>query len=202
MITTRAPDNVTCWLVGREDHPQIGLPGLRVESRYEDGWRLRHVPTGATMTVTGDQHGRLRGPQVHSSYYPHLWMIDMPVTDEEHTTLKALPDLSADAEALLAALTVRLCTHDPDGNWDIAMWYYDPTERRPARGHTHQRRLSVEDNQCTLHWDSNPHPEDLYAVLTHPVIGLAGAGGQSTHDGWTLQYRSARLNAHPAAYRP
>lgn len=43
VITTRVPDNVTCWLVCREDHPLIGLPGLRVESRHEDGWRLRHL---------------------------------------------------------------------------------------------------------------------------------------------------------------
>ncbi|MGW0413564.1 hypothetical protein ACWDZX_20085 [Streptomyces collinus] len=37
VITTRAPYNVTCWLVGRNDFSEIGLPGLRVERSHEDG---------------------------------------------------------------------------------------------------------------------------------------------------------------------
>ncbi|GAA2768712.1 hypothetical protein GCM10010103_77550 [Streptomyces paradoxus] len=83
MITTRAPSNVTCWLVGRDKFPQIGLPGLRVESSYEDGWRLHHLPTGATMTVTSDRHGRLQGPLDPGSDYSRLWTSEVPVSDEE-----------------------------------------------------------------------------------------------------------------------
>ncbi|MEU2119490.1 hypothetical protein ABZ567_28460 [Streptomyces sp. NPDC016459] len=192
VITARAPYNVACWLVGRERLPQIGLPGLRVDSSYEDGWRLRHLPTGATMSVTGDRHGRLRGPLKPDSNYARLWTTDVLVSDEEHAVLNRLPRLSADTETMLAALTVRLCAHAPDGSWDIGMWFNDLTDR-PGRGHAHHRRLSVEGDRCTLHWDSEPYPEDLRAALTGPVIGLAGTRIQPTGDGWNLRYGRARL---------
>ncbi|MCI3277022.1 hypothetical protein [Streptomyces cylindrosporus] len=201
VITSRAPYNVTCWLVGRDRLPQIGVPGLRVENSYDEGWRLRHLPTGATMTVTADRHGRLQGKPDHGSNYCRLWTSDVPLSEEEHAALGALPHLGADTESLLAALSVRLCTHAPDGSWDIGMWFYDLTDR-PERGYAHHRRLSVEGDQCTLHWDSDPHPEDLYAALTDPVVGLAGTTGHSTHDGWHLHYGRARLTAHPVAYKP
>ncbi|MGW8877646.1 hypothetical protein [Streptomyces mirabilis] len=201
VITARAPYNVTCWLVGRDRLPHIGLPGLRVESSHADGWRLRHLPTGATMTVSADRHGHLQGPADPGSNYSRLWTSEIPVSDEEHTTLNALPHLTADTEHLLAALTVRLCTHAPDHSWDIGTWFNDLTDR-PDRGHAHHRRLSVEDNQCTLHWDSDPHPEDLHAALTDPVIGLTGAIGHPTRSGWLLHYGRTCLTAHPLAYRP
>ncbi|MFJ8540386.1 hypothetical protein [Streptomyces sp. NPDC093591] len=54
---------------------------------------------------------------------------------------------------------------------------------RPGRGHAHHRRLSVEGNQCTLHRDCDPHPEDLHAALTNPVIALADATSHPTRDG-------------------
>ncbi|MGP4013723.1 hypothetical protein [Streptomyces sp. 4N124] len=200
VITARAPYNVACWLVGRDRLPQIGLPGLRVESSYDEGWRLRHLPTGATMTVTGDHHGRLQGPTDPDSNYSRLWTSNIPVSDEEHTTLNALPHLTADTETLLAALTIRLCTHAPDAGWDIGTWFNDLTDR-PDRGHAHHRRLSVESDQCTLHWDSDPHPEDLQAALTDPVIGLAGATSHPTRGGWLLHYGRACLTAHPEAYK-
>ncbi|MFF8607212.1 hypothetical protein ACF06X_14850 [Streptomyces sp. NPDC015346] len=200
VITARAPYNVACWLVGRDRLPQIGLPGLRVDSSYDDGWRLRHLPTGATVTVTGDRHGRLQGPLDRESNYARLWTTDVPVSDEEHAVLNVLPRLSADMETLLAALSVRLCAHAPDGSWDIGMWFNDLTER-PSRGHAHHRRLSVEGDRCTLHWDSEPYPEDLRAALTGPVIGLAGTHVQPDGEGWSLQYGRARLLAHPVAFR-
>lgn len=201
VITTRAPYNVACWLVGRDRLPQIGLPGLRVDSSYDDGWRLRHLPTGATMTVTGDRHGRLRGPLNNDSNYARLWTTDVPVSDEEYAVLNSLPLLSADTETLLAALTVRLCAHAPDESWNVGMWFNDITDR-PGRKRTHHRRLSVEDDRCTLYWDSEPHPEDLRAALTGPVIGLAGARVQPIGDGWSLNYGHACLLAHPVAFRP
>ncbi|MFE9132162.1 hypothetical protein ACFYOF_43285 [Streptomyces sp. NPDC007148] len=201
VITARAPYNVTCWLVGRDNHPHVGLPGLRVEDSYDDGWRLRHLPTGATMTVTGHRHGHLQGPHDPGSNSYCLWTTDVPVNDEEHARLNVLPDLTDDTETLLAALTVRLCAHAPDGSWDVGLWYYDLTDR-PKRGHAHHRRLLVDGDQCTLHWDSDPHPEDLVAALTDPVIGLPGAVARPTFDGWLLQYGRACLTAHPAAYQP
>ncbi|MGW1712900.1 hypothetical protein [Streptomyces sp. NPDC002156] len=200
VITARAPYNVACWLIGRDRLPQIGLPGLRVESSYDEGWHLRHLPTGATMTVTRDPDGRLQGPPDPDSNYSRLWTSDIPVSDEEHTTLNALPHLTADTETLLAALTARLCTHAPDGSWDIGTWFNDLTDR-PDRGHAHHRRLSVEGDQSTLHWDSDPHPEDLHTALTDPVIGLADSIGHPTRDGWLLHYRRASLTAHPMAYK-
>ncbi|MGY5118339.1 hypothetical protein ACWC2H_21145 [Streptomyces sp. 900105755] len=201
VITTRAPYNVTCWLVGRDLHPQIGLPGLRVESSHNEGWRLRHLPTGAAITVTDHYDGRLQGPPDEGSNYAGLWTNDTPVTDEEHATISALPHLDTATETLLAALTVRLCTQAPDGSWDIGMWFNDPTDR-PDRGHAHHRRLHAEDGQCTLHWDSEPHPEDLLAALTDPVIGLAGTTSHLTRDGWLVHYGRACLTAHPVAYKP
>ncbi|MEU7082152.1 hypothetical protein ACFWZK_20755 [[Kitasatospora] papulosa] len=200
VVTTRAPYNVTCWLVGRDDRPQIGLPGLRVESSYDEGWRLRHLPTGATVTVTGDRHGVLQGPPDPGSNYSRLWGTDVPVTGEEQATLNALPRLTMDTETLLAALTVRLCAHAPDNSWDIGMWFYDLSDR-PDRGHAHHRRLQVAESECTLHWDSDPHPEDLQAALTDPVAGLTGATTRPASDGWILQYGRTRLTACPDIYR-
>ncbi|WP_433573652.1 hypothetical protein [Streptomyces sp. CA-251247] len=199
VITTRSPYNVTCWLVGRDTFPQIGLPGLRVESCYDEGWRLRHLSTGATMTVTNDRQGRLQGPPDKESNHARLWTTDTPVSDEEFAVLNELPHLSPDTETLLAALTVRLCSHAPDGNWDIGMWFCDLTDR-PDRGHAHHRRLSVEGDRCTLHWDSDPHPEDLRAALTDPIVGLADASTYPTHDGCLLHYGRACLTTHPVAF--
>ncbi|MEU2235134.1 hypothetical protein [Streptomyces vietnamensis] len=199
VITARAPYNVACWLVGRNRLPEIGLPGLRVESSHAEGWRLRHLPTGAALTVTSNRNGRLQGPVTPDSNYARLWTTEVPLTTEEHAVLNALPPLGADTEALLAALTVRLCAHAPDGSWDIGTWFSNLTDR-PSRAHSHHRRLSVEADRCTLHWDSDPHPEDLYAALTDPVIGFPGTMGQQTTDGWWLHYNRACLTAHSVAY--
>jgi hypothetical protein len=49
--------------------------------------------------------------------------------------------------------------------------------------------------------DSDPHPEDLHAALTDPVIGLIGAG-HPTRDGWLVHYKHTILTAHTAAYTP
>ncbi|WP_228924550.1 restriction endonuclease [Streptomyces sp. DH7] len=123
VLTTRAPYNVACWLVSRNRLPQIGLPGLRVETSYEEGWRLLHLPTGAALTVTSDRNGRLRGPATAGSNYAQLWTTGVPLTAEEHAVLNALPPLGADTETLLAALTVRLCAHAPDESWDVGTWF-------------------------------------------------------------------------------
>lgn len=199
VLTTRAPYNVACWLVGRNRLPQIGLPGLRVETSYEEGWRLRHLPTGAALTVTSDRNGRLRGPATAGSNYAQLWTTGVPLTAEEHAVLNALPPLRADTETLLAALTVRLCAHAPDESWDVGTWF-SSLAGRPSRAHHHQRRLAAAADQCTLHWDSDPHPDDLFASLTDPVIGLVGAIGEKDSSGWRLRYRHACLTAHPVAY--
>ncbi|WNO62406.1 hypothetical protein RPQ02_40220 [Streptomyces sp. AM2-3-1] len=201
VVTTRAPYNVVSWLVGRDDLPVVGLPGLRVETSYEEGWRLRHLPTGATLAVTGDRHGRLRGRPDPDSNWLGLWGTDVPVSEEEYATLEALPRLSEEAETLLAALTVRLCARDPAEGWDIGMWYHDLSER-PQRGYAHRRRLFAEGDQCELHWDSTPYPEDLQAALTHPVVGLFGATSHPMPTGWKLRYGHAALTAHPHAYQP
>jgi hypothetical protein len=152
------------------------------------------------MAVTSNRHGRLQGPVTPDSNYARLWTTDVPLTDEEHAVLNAFPSLCADTETLLAALTVRLCSHAPDGSWDIGVWLNNLTDRS-SRAHSHHRRLSVEAGQCILHWASEPHPEDLYAALTDPVIGLAGTIGQQTSGGWRLHYNRACLMAHPVAYR-
>ncbi|MEU7046618.1 hypothetical protein AB0A77_37005 [Streptomyces varsoviensis] len=41
VITARAPYNVTCWLVGRDKLPQIGLPGCE--------WRAPTATVGACV---------------------------------------------------------------------------------------------------------------------------------------------------------
>lgn len=123
------------------------------------------------------------------------------MNEEEYATLEALPRVSEEAETLLAALTVRLCTKDPTGSWDLGMWFYDLSER-PARGSTHRRRLSAEGDECELHWDSTPYPDDQRAALTHSVVGLPGATSQPTLTGWQLRYGRASLTAHPHAFKP
>ncbi|MFJ8495817.1 hypothetical protein ACIRBZ_46970 [Streptomyces sp. NPDC094038] len=150
--------------------------------------------------MTDDRDSRLQGPPDEGSNYARPWTDDIPVSGEEHTTLTALPHLGADTETLPAALAVRLCAQDPDGSWDIGMWFDDPTDR-PDRGHAHHRRLRADDGQCTLHWDSEPHPEDLLGALTDPVLGLACATGHPTRDGWLVRYKNACLTAHSVAYK-
>ncbi|WP_328407098.1 hypothetical protein OG542_00290 [Streptomyces violaceus] len=201
VITARAPYNVACWLVGRDTLPEVGLPGLRVETSYDEGWRLRHLPTGATMTITGDRHGRLLDSPGADSNYQKLWGTEVAVSEEENAVLKALPRLDEDTEAALAALTVRLCLRDPAGTWNLGMWFWEPSGR-PVRGGAHHRRLSAEGNRCELHWDSAPYPDDLRTALTHPVIGLPGATSRSTSTGWQLLYRHTTLTAVPWPFLP
>ncbi|MFJ8540387.1 hypothetical protein [Streptomyces sp. NPDC093591] len=71
-----------------------------MERSYAEGRRLRHLPTSAGMTVTGDRDGRLHGPTHWGSNYARLRTSNVPLHAEEHAVLNTLPRFNADTQTL------------------------------------------------------------------------------------------------------
>ncbi|MFQ6146581.1 hypothetical protein ACLMNJ_26495 [Streptomyces seoulensis] len=65
IVAERAPENVATRLMATRENGSRGIPGLRHEVTYtchgRRSVRLRHLPTGALLTITGDPAGCLRG---------------------------------------------------------------------------------------------------------------------------------------------
>ncbi|MEU4999703.1 hypothetical protein [Streptomyces sp. NPDC021622] len=95
MVAERAPENVATRLLPVEVDGSRGIPGLRHEVSYTcHGQRslcLRHLPTGAMLTITGDPDACRRGSKrsfVPRHRYP---TIDHKVTEHERRALAAVP---------------------------------------------------------------------------------------------------------------
>ncbi|MFF4172644.1 hypothetical protein [Streptomyces sp. NPDC001744] len=175
VIITKVPDNVTSRLLpgpaGRS-----GLPGLRlVEHCGFSSYVLRHLPTGAEFVVTRNLSGKSAGT-------PSLPSIDglttaAPITKAEQEQLRRTPDMTEDAQRLLAGLLARTTTRDPGRSWAIGNWFYDPLKWPgwPDRNHRGRRRLRGRGDHWVLSWDSFPYESDLVTAMTDPVIGVAEA---------------------------
>lgn len=200
VLITSAPDNVCGYLVqdaGDEEFNEI--PGLRLESRgtHIFSLKLRHMATGATMTVTYNRNGRHDEAADPGLYRERFATLDMPLTDTEKRFLAGLPQPSPDARSMLAALVARFSATDQHRRWALAQWYSDPLRRPDAPRHPWadeiSRRLAGDGDLWELRWDSHPRPEDIVGALTDPVTGLAGARASKAGGDYVIAYRSARL---------
>ncbi|AVZ74407.1 hypothetical protein SLUN_21815 [Streptomyces lunaelactis] len=192
MVAERAPDNVATRLLATEGAGSRGMPGLRHEVSYAcHGQRslcLRHLPTGALLTITGDPDGCPRGNKRSLGPRHRYLTIDHHVTEHERRALAAIPPLSHDATALLAGLVSRYNLVDRRGRWATSL-SWDPLERPGAehrrepdvRLHGAVRRLWGSGDSWAFRWTGYPEPYDLAMALTHREVGIKGA--RLTHHG-------------------
>ncbi|MEW2622876.1 hypothetical protein [Streptomyces sp. NPDC048106] len=186
MVAERAPENVATRLLPVEVDGSRGIPGLRHEVSYtchgQQSLCLRHLPTGAMLTITGDPDACRRGSKrsfVPRHRYP---TIDHKVTEHERRALAAVPPMSHDATALLAGLVPRYNLVDRRGRWATSL-SWDPLER-PGSEHRREpdvrmdgaaRRLWGSGDSWVLRWNGFPEPHDLAIALTHREVGIKGA---------------------------
>ena len=182
VLISSAPENVCGYLVQEDGDQEFNeVPGLRLESRgaHIFSLRLRHMATGATMTVTDNRNGRHGEAADPGRHWRRFATLDMPLTDTEKRFLAGLPQPSPDARRLLAALVARFSATDQHRRWALAQWYSDPLRRPDAPkdrwADEISRRLAGDGDLWDLRWDSHPRPEDIVGALTDPVTGLAGA---------------------------
>ncbi|MFD9068485.1 hypothetical protein [Streptomyces lasiicapitis] len=186
MVAERAPENVATRLLATEAAGSRGVPGLRHEVSYEcHGQRslcLRHLPTGALLTITGDPDGCHRGNKRGLSPLHRYLTIDHDVTEPERLALAAVPPMSHDATALLAGLVSRYNLVDRRSHWATSL-SRDPLER-PGSEHRREpdvrldgaaRRLWGSGHSWAFHWNGYPEPHDLAIALTHREVGIKGA---------------------------
>jgi hypothetical protein len=108
VVTTNSPDELRQVLTDGRTNAAGGMPGLRYTDT--DLPSFLHVPTGAILVV-------------HTPYTPlHPSQLPAPGKDlgqlslspREREALAMLPNMTEDAEQLLAALLIRLPLTDPD----------------------------------------------------------------------------------------
>ncbi|MDV7218623.1 hypothetical protein [Streptomyces prunicolor] len=196
MIVERAPENVATRLLATEGASSRGVPGLRHEATYtcheEPSLRLRHLPTGALLTITGDPAGCLRGTK-RARRHPHSYLtVDHGLTTHERRALAAVPPASVDATTLLAGLVSRYNLVDRRGRWATSS-SWDPLERSRVERRREPdlirrgavRRLWGAGDSWAFRWTGYPEPRDLALALTHREAGVKGAG--FTHHGDTYR---------------
>jgi hypothetical protein len=193
VIFTDAPDNLTGYFV--QETPGSGMPGMRLEDRPNAStYRLRHLPTGGVLVITGRTEGdmRARGPDVSARGWCGT---DHPVTDDEQWAIRAIPPISTDASRLLAALWVRLNLADPHQDWAIGRWDWDPLQRSSpsTRMWDPHRLLWGHDDDWEIHWADIPFARDVVASLVDPAIGLAGIQMRRARDHYVATWGTARL---------
>ncbi|GAA2258930.1 hypothetical protein GCM10010232_56780 [Streptomyces amakusaensis] len=192
MVAERAPENVATRLMPTVGAGSRGVPGLRHEVSYTcHGGRsvcLRHLPTGALLTITGDPAGCERGNRrSHVPLHPYL-TLGNDLTAHERRALAAVPPISEEATTLLAGLVSRYNLVDRRGHWATSL-SWDPlgrpgVERRKEPEvirHGAVHRLWGAGDSWEFRWTGYPVPRDLALALTHPEAGVKGA--ESTRHG-------------------
>lgn len=201
VLITDEPYAVISYMVRQTQDVYFGeLPGLRVESfdKSASAFRLRHLPTGASITVTANENGHLawttRSPAGHRS--GRLANVDVPMSTCEKDVLSRLVQpTTPDARTLLAALVTRFSAVDAQGRWAIGLWYRDPLRRPnpPEPPDRISRRLWGQGEEWEMRWNYHPRIEDISGALTDPVAGLQGAHVVRSGGDQVVGYRSARL---------
>jgi hypothetical protein len=201
VLITDEPDNVISYMVRQAQDAYFGeLPGLRVESFDESvsGIRLRHLPTGASITVTADENGHLGRTTTYPAEYRsgRFATLHVPMSTAEKDVLNRLVQpTTPDVRTLLAALVARFSAVDAQGQWAIGLWYQDPLRRpnsleRPDRM---SRRLWGNGEEWEMRWNYHPRIEDISGALTDPVAGLQGAHVIRRGGDHVISFGSARL---------
>ncbi|MCK7623533.1 hypothetical protein MUU72_10580 [Streptomyces sp. RS10V-4] len=176
VLITDVPHNVASRLL-RGPNGGNGLPGLRVEEHRGYGsYVMRHLPTGAQLVITNNPSGTPAGAR-NEPYIDYL-TADTPLTSAERDQLARVPSMTAEARRLLASVFCRITANDPHGGWAIGNWFYDPLQRPGWLDNPHRpgnRRLHGAGDSWELQWEADPHPDDLAAAMTDPIIGIPGA---------------------------
>ncbi|NLU75500.1 hypothetical protein HCC61_23015 [Streptomyces sp. HNM0575] len=186
MVAERAPENVATRLLDTAGEGSRGVPGLRHEVSYichgEPSLCLRHLPTGALLTITGDPYGCRRGTK-RSRVPLHSYLtVEHSLTASERRALAAVPSMSVDATTLLSGLVSRYNLLDRRGRWATSL-SWDPLERRETERrrepevirHGAVRRLWGAGDSWVFRWTGYPEPRDLALALTHREVGVKGA---------------------------
>ncbi|MEV8321479.1 hypothetical protein AB0Q95_45800 [Streptomyces sp. NPDC059900] len=178
--------------------PVHHLPGLRLVEQIGDTYRLCHLPTGATMSVTAQPSCRPDPEDDLGHGSQRLLRISDPLVEEELGALSDVPAASPTAQMLLAGLMVRLCLRDPAGLWAVGAFTEDPLDRAATRPvWSASRRLWGHGTRWELEWTSYPFPEDLVAALTDPVAGIREARSSKVRQGWDVALGDSLLALRP-----
>ncbi|MEU9471302.1 hypothetical protein AB0D78_32700 [Streptomyces avermitilis] len=188
VVITPTPSNVLTYLVPRGK--PVGLPGLRLEEARADAFQLRHLVTGARMTVTD----RPPVPPFDGDFDERrVWTVDQGLTGEEHDALADVPPMTDDTLVLLSGLMSRIGLCDPQRQWALGNWFMDPLDRTSAWGGRAGRRLWGRGDWWELTWGGFPFAEDVAMALTDPQAGIAGAHAVRVRRGWEVRVGNAVL---------
>jgi hypothetical protein len=188
VVITPTPSNVVQYLVPRG--MPVGLPGLRLESATDEAFLLRHLTTGARMTVTD----RPPAPPFESDFdEDRVWNARQELTSGEQEALADVPPVSGAAMVLLAGLMTRIGLNDPKRRWALGNWFMDPLDRTREWAADPGRRLWGHGDRWELTWGSFPFREDVAAALTGAKIGIAGAYAVKVRRGWDIRLGDAVL---------
>ena len=211
VIISNTPVNVASRMVAA--HPgSLRVPGLRYNPAKESSSETRHlidIGSGAELMVTERPTGRQKplseGSPVSSRPRLGSHGVAHALTTAEHKALAAIPAMTDEIETLLAGLAVRLNVRDQLGRWAMGYWFWDPLERpvRDSSMYRVERRLHGEEAVWELRWSSYPYVRDVAAMLTHPVIGVAGCSAVEVEDGYDIHLNGSLLalrSWHPVGH--
>ncbi|MFK0183337.1 hypothetical protein ACIQV1_03885 [Streptomyces rubiginosohelvolus] len=196
VLITPVPHNVAPYLLPSGEGGSA-LPGLRLEElRGRRTYVARHLPTGAQLVITGNPSGTWSGkprPSLRGDFHT----VDKPITEAEQAQLGEVPELSDDAERLLAGLACRIAAQDAEGRWAIGNWFSDPL-RRPGwlRGEGEDRyakQLRGAGHDWAFRWNGFPYVDDVAASLTASPIGVDGAVAHDAGDHLEIRLGAATL---------
>ncbi|KAA8884272.1 hypothetical protein F3087_34170 [Nocardia colli] len=169
VIITDTPHNVAQYFF------DAGL-GFRLEEYPDNGvYVCQHLPTGAQLVIAIDASWKRRVSRGRPMGYQG---IDVPLSEHERQRLESIPDMSSDAEKLLAGLTCRADSRDPDSKWALGNWFYDPLETPSSardRLGSYDRTLWGASNRWTIRLKDLPHIDDIAQSLTANRVGIPGA---------------------------
>ncbi|MFJ9026794.1 hypothetical protein ACIRPU_43740 [Streptomyces sp. NPDC102259] len=188
VVITPTPSNVLKYLVPRGK--PVGLPGLHLEEARADAFQLRHLVTGARMTVTD----RYPAPPFDGDFDERrVWTVDQGLTGEEHDALADVLPMTDDTLVLLSGLMSRIGLCDPQRQWALGNWFMDPLDRTDVCGGRVGRRLWGRGGWWELTWGGFPFAEDVAMALTDPPAGIAGAAAVRGRRGWEVRVGTAVL---------
>ena len=197
-LITDSPDNVTGYL--RSDVRGGGIPGMRLQSMDCNYlFRLVHLPTGARLSVGLPRTVRRECREMPCPHEVTDFREDSVITNAERDALKFAQVPQGDVGLLASALLVRLSMADPKGMWAAGGWFSDPLRRTltPATDSARSRRLAGTGNNWRLSWEGFPFAEDLASMITHPIVGVAGAKAYYAERHIDLRLRDATLRLAP-----
>ncbi|WP_199546300.1 hypothetical protein [Streptomyces sp. N35] len=170
------------------------LPGLRLEQQVGGTYLLRHLPTGASLSVTDEPTTRPDPASVTGLKRNRLWRTDVDVTSDEQAALGEVPPMTDAAEVLLAGLLVRFSLRDPAGRWSLANWDTHPLDRPLPQASLSSHRLWGHGERWMLEWSCDyPSGADVAAALTDPKAGIVGAKAVDARRGWDIVLDGAVL---------